>query len=283
MRIEQEARNLYVGVRQGMEAKTPEEVKEGLVKGRVFFGKLSFPEDTIEERRKQAQEKAMNIVKSAFAGERILDTGVAEMESSIEKGREERVAQKAELNRIVEEKEKHRRLEASTGEDYGKELEELSKAEEHYSGLIENGRKLEDRTLQAVSEVKIQRAKSNPMVKATETADNILLKSQREVIEFMMDEVKENIDVHQEKLQKEALKKAEKREELEERLESMKAEKEEKEEESAPEVKFLKETTRRMVDIAETGQVVQKELKNVVDRLKLDLEDLKGAAVDLGV
>ena len=31
-----------------------------------------------------------------------------------------------------------------------------------------------------------------------------------------------------------------------------------------------------MVKIAETGEDVQKELKHVVDKLKLDLEDLKG-------
>lgn len=35
-----------------------------------------------------------------------------------------------------------------------------------------------------------------------------------------------------------------------------------------------------MVKVAETGEQVQKELKHIVDRLKLDLEDLKGAAVD---
>lgn len=283
MRIEQDVRSFYVGVRPGEGAKTPEEVKEGLEKGRVFSGKLQFPQDTIAERRKEAQEKAMNIVKTAFAGERILDASVAEMESSIEKGKEEMVAQKAELNRIAEEKEKLERLEASTGENYETEIAELTKAEEHFSGLIENGKKLEDRTIQALTDIKIERAKSNPMVNATENAEKILEKADEEIVDMLMGEIKEHIDAENEKKQKEAVEKAEKKEELEERIESMKAEKEEEKEDSAPEVDYLEAATRRMVKIAETGEVVQKELKNVVDRLKLDLEDLKGAAVDEGV
>ena len=63
----------------------------------------------------------------------------------------------------------------------------------------------------------------------------------------------------------------------------MKAEKEEKEENSAPETEYLEAATKQMVKIAETGEIVQKELKNIVDQYKLDLADLKGAAVDKGV
>ena len=60
----------------------------------------------------------------------------------------------------------------------------------------------------------------------------------------------------------------------------MKAEKEEKEEGAIPATEHLETATRRMVKIAETGQSIQKELQNVVDKLKLDLEDLKGTTVD---
>lgn len=280
MRIEQEVRSFYFGVQQNAETKTPEEVKESLEKGRVFAGKQAFGTDKIAERRRQAQEKAMNIVKTAFVGEQILDTSIAEMESSIEKGKEEMVAQKAELNKIVEQKEALKKRTDLTGAEYEAELTELNKAEAHFTGLIADGKKYEDRTLQALSDIKIERAKSNPMVSATKEAEEALSEGGKTVVNLLFEEAKEHLDAEQEKLQKEAEEKKAKEQELEERIEAMKAEKKEKEEGVAPATEHLETATRRMVTIAETGQSIQKELQNVVDKLKLDLEDLKGAAVD---
>ena len=122
MRINQETRNYYVGNLRQAEQKTPEEVAENLKNGRVFSGKVQFPQDKIAERRKAAQEKAMNIVKAAFAGERILDASVEEMKNSIEKGKDEMLAQKAELNRIGSEKEKLKGTFTANGESVGTDI-----------------------------------------------------------------------------------------------------------------------------------------------------------------
>ena len=65
-----------------------------------------------------------------------------------------------------------------------------------------------------------------------------------------------------------------------EHIEKIRAEKKEEKDAETPAIEQLERSTRRMVKIAETGESIQKELKNVVDRMKLDLEDLKGAAVD---
>lgn len=280
MRIEQDVRNFYVGGLQRTPQKTTEEVAENLKKGRVYSGKVQFPQDKIEERRKAAREKAMNIVKAAFAGERILDAGVAEMESSIEKGKAEMVAQKAELNRIAEEKAKLKGNNFLTSEEYERELAELTKAEEYYNGLIADGKKYEDRTLRALSDIRIERAKENPMVTAGKEAEAALEAGTEEVIGLLFEEAKEHMEAELEKRQKVAEEKAEKEKKLEERMEEMRAEQKEEKEKGTPATEQLEKSTRRMVKIAETGQTIQKELKEVVDRLKLDLEDLKGAAVD---
>lgn len=280
MRIEQETRNLYVGNLRQAEQKTSEEVAENLKNGRVFSGKVQFPQDKIAERRKAAQEKAMNIVKAAFAGERILDAGVEEMQSSIEKGKDEMLAQKAELNRIAEEKEKLKGNNFLTSEEYEREMAELSKAESHFKGLIQDGKKYEDRTIQALTDIKIERAKSNPMVDAGKEAEAVLEAGGKEVIGMLFEEAKEHMETEFEKQQQAAEEKAAKEKELEERIEEMRAEKKEEDDTETPAVEQLERSTRRMVKIAETGESIQKELKNVVDRLKLDLEDLKGAAVD---
>lgn len=280
MRIEQETRNFYVGNLRQAEQKTPEEVAENLKNGRVFSGKVQFPQDKIAERRKAAQEKAMNIVKAAFAGERILDAGVEEMQSSIEKGKDEMIAQKAELNRIAGEKEKLKGNNFLTSEEYEREMAELSKAESHFKGLIQDGKKYEDRTIQALTDIKIERAKSNPMVDAGKEAEAVLEAGGKEVIGMLFEEAKEHMETEFEKQQQAAEEKAAKEKELEERIEEMRAEKKEEDDTETPAVEQLERSTRRMVKIAETGESIQKELKNVVDRLKLDLEDLKGAAVD---
>ena len=280
MRIEQEARNFYVGNLRQTEQKTQSEVAENLKNGRVYSGKVQFPQDKIAERRKAAQEKAMGIVKAAFAGERILDASVEEMQTSIEKGKDEMMAAKAEMNRIEAEKEKLKGNNFLTSEEYERELAELNKAEEHFRGIIADGKKYEDRTIQALTDIKIERAKSNPMVDAGKEAEAVLEAGGKEVIGMLFEEAKEHMETEFEKQQQAAEEKAVKEKELEERIEEMRAEKKEEDDTETPAVEQLERSTRRMVKIAETGESIQKELKNVVDRLKLDLEDLKGAAVD---
>ncbi|MDD6036386.1 MAG: hypothetical protein PUC30_09385 [Lachnospiraceae bacterium] len=283
MRIEQETRNIYAGGQQTVRPKTPAQISESLKKGRVFSGKLQFPGDKISERRREAQEKAMKVVKNAFAGELELDESVAELEQSVAKNSEEMVGYKKELDKVLErEAELAERTDLSK-EEYEQELLEIKQAKEHFTGRISDGRMIEKHTLQAISDIKIERAKSSPMVDATENAEEILAEAGKEIVGMLMEEAKEHIDTENEKKQAAAEEKAEKEKELEERIEAMKAEKEEKEENSAPETEYLEAATKQMVKIAETGEIVQKELKNIVDQYKLDLADLKGAAVDKGV
>ncbi len=283
MRIARETRNLFVGERQNTVQKTPDEIQENLQKGRVFSGKLQFSGDKLAERRREAQEKAMKVVKNAFAGELSLDESVAEMEESMEKGREEMLAHKKELNRIAEEKAALKEDGFLTVEEYETELEELKKAESHFAGLLADEKKYEEHTIRALQDIKIQRAKESPMVEATEQAEEILAEAGKDMVSLLVEEAKEHMETELEKKQEAAEEKAAKEKELEERIEAMRAEKKEEKEEDTPAMEQLETSTRQMVKIAETGETVQKELKNIVDRLKLDLEDLKGATVDEGI
>lgn len=280
MRIEQDMRNLYVGERQTTVQKTPAEIEESLQRGRVFSGKLQFPADKIAERRREAQEKAMKVVQNAFAEELELDASVAELESSIEKGKEEMLAAKAELNRIAEKREEVKENQLLSPEEQEAELVELNKAESHFRGIITDEKKYEDYTLRALNDIKIERAKSNPMVDATEQAEEILAEAGDDVVNLLFEEAKEYMDAEAAKKEEAAEEKAAKERELEERIEAMKAEKEDERDEESPALERLEASTIQMVKVAETGELVQKELKHIVDRLKLDLEDLKGAAVD---
>ncbi len=283
MRIEQETRNIYAGGGQAAERMTPADAARNLQKGRIFAGNLNMPADKIAERRKEAQEKAMKIVGDAFAGELALDDSIAEMEENVAGTQKEMVAAKAELNKVQERKAELTARTDLTEEEYQKEMLELKEAEKHFTGQIMDGKKMEEGTIAAISSIKIERLKSSPMVEATESAEAVMEAAGKEIVGMLMDEAKEHIDKETEKKQEAAEEKAAKEEELEERIEAMKAEKEEKEENAAPETDYTAAVTRRMVKIAETGETVQKELQGIVNQLKLDLEDLKGAAVDEGV
>ncbi len=285
MRIEQEARNIYVGGQQATERMSPAKAAKELQNGRIFAGGLQLPADKIAERRKEAQQKAMKIVGDAFSRERSVDESVEQMKESISKTQEEMVAAKAELNRVQERKSELNNRMDLTDEEYLEEMKEIEEAEDYFGAQIMNGQMLVEGTESALTDIHLERLKSAPMVEATEDADKILEAANKEIIGMLKDEAKEHIDEENEKRTEEAEEKAEKEKEEEERIEAMKAKKEEREEKegASPETDYVTAATRQMVKIAETDEKVQQELQNIVSQMKLDLEDLKGAAVDQGV
>lgn len=285
MRIEQETRNIYVGGQQATERMSPAKAAKGLQNGRIFAGGLQLPADKIAERRKEAQKKAMKIVGDAFSREQSIDESVEQMKENISKTQEEMVAAKAELDKVQERKSELNGRMDLTDEEYLEEMKEIEEAEDYFGAQIMNGQMLVEGTESALTDIHLERLKSAPMVEATEDADKILEAANKEIIGMLKDEAKEHIDEENEKRTEEAEEKAEKEKEEKERIEAMKAKKEEREERegASPETDRITAASRSMVKIAETDEKVQQELQNIVNQMKLDLEDLKGAAVDEGV
>lgn len=285
MRIEQEARNIYVGGQQATERMSPAKAAKELQNGRLFAGGLKLPADKIAERRKEAQKKAMKIVGDAFSREQSVDESVEQMKENISKTQEEMVAAKAELNKVQERKAELADRMDLTDEEYLEEMREIEEAEGYFGAQIMNGQMMVEGTEKALTDIHLERLKSAPMVEATEDADKILEAANKEIIGMLKDEAKEHIDEENEKRTEEAEEKAEKEKEEEERIEAMKAKKEEREEKegASPETDHITAASKHMVKIAETDEKVQQELQNIVNQMKLDLEDLKGAAVDEGV
>lgn len=283
MHVEQKVRSFYFGVQQNAKPKSDEEVKEGLEKGRVFVGKQTFGTDEVTERRRQAQEKAMKVVRTAFAGDLELDESMAKLKEGVAQNSKEMISYKKELNQAVErEKELTERTDL-TAEEIEREMLEIRQAKEYFAGRLQEGKQLEEQSLRTLSDIKTERAKANPMIDAMEAAEGILAEAGEEMTGLLIDEAKEHLDTEVEKKQEAAEEKAEKEKELEERIEAMKAKQEEKKESAVPVGISLEAADAQMVKLAETGEIVQKELKSIVDQLKLDLNDLKGAAVDTGV
>ena len=130
----------------------------------------------------------------------------------------------------------------------------------------------------AVIEIGLERLKSDPMRDAQEEADEILEQAGGELISGLFEEAKDHIDEEREEMQETAEEKAEKEAEQKERIEAAKEKREDQEEqterirESAP--------LPNMAKVDETRMQVRDKIDEVLDKLKLLSEDIKGIEVD---
>jgi len=122
----------------------------------------------------------------------------------------------------------------------------------------------------------LERLKSQTMQKAEKSADEIMEAASDQIIGMLIEEAKDHIDEEMEKKKEAAEKAEEKKEEEEERIE-------ERDEKKAEEEQFreqIKTSTEMMIVSEDVMDDVQKEIKKIMDEMKLLEEDIKGAAVD---
>lgn len=149
--------------------------------------------------------------------------------------------------------------------------------------------------------IRIEQLKHHTMVDAQQNADEIMEQASKDTIGMLVDEAKDHVDETYEEQREEAKEKAEEKEEQEEKIEDRREEKEElearinaesaerhKAEEAREEQeKKAREDSELMENMAEAGMdvagssaEVQAGVKDMLRKMKLLDEDLKGAAVD---
>lgn len=131
-----------------------------------------------------------------------------------------------------------------------------------------------------IRETKRELAKSQNMLKAQESADNIEKAASQEIIGMLIEEAKDHVDEELEEKKEAAQEKAEKEKEQEERIEKNKEEKAEKEEFSERVSQQVEDITRYVAEMEDTMGEMQQEIRKIMEEMKLLEEDLKGAAVD---
>lgn len=138
-----------------------------------------------------------------------------------------------------------------------------------------------------ISATRIERLKSDPMGDARKQADAVLEAASEEIVGMVMEAGVEYVDEKLEEQVEAAKERAEEKEIQEERLENIKEQKEEtletverskKKQERVSEE--IVETSAELTDIDTKQAEVQKELKEVMDKMKLLAEDIKGVKVD---
>lgn len=252
---------IYVGederILRHREEKAVQEQKD---RKNISAVQLSEQGSSIFMKKQQAQKKAMKIVGDTFAAEHSVDTAQEDSRRHIKELAEEINYMKGlmaeqEENTIPEEE-----LTEKMKEDNDKKLQEYQRK----INILEGELKAE---IASIRGTKIERLKSSPMLKAQGEADKILEAASDEIMGMLWEEARDHIDEEQEKKEEQAEKIAEKKEEEEARLKESKEEREEQE--------------AMMEVIRQSGsEDVKKEIDELLEKLKLIEEDLKGAAVD---
>ncbi|MBO5056558.1 MAG: hypothetical protein J6C64_09455 [Lachnospiraceae bacterium] len=294
---------------------TADEKKSGST---IFAGSLNKTLDPIAQKKKEARKQAMKIVSDTWAGDKKIDSDLEERRNKIAELRSEIGQARSAINDIEAEREKLREaygVEADSQEEKDLKLlekeidakipgsnvsiskEEAEKIEElKAAGLTEYQKRsleMKEETVYYENQVyekekeievenavirgtRLERLKKDPMVKAQAQAEDILEAASKEIIGMLADEAKEHIDEEMEEKKEAAKEKAEEEKELEEKLEKIKEKKKEREELTED----ILEAAGEMVQLDDVQSEVQQEIKDLVSKMKLLEEDIKGAAVD---
>lgn len=287
----------------------------------IYAGNLltEFPlRDRIQERKAQAQQRAMKIVGDTWNGDRQVEGLV---EESRERRRNLQVTYKEAQDRIMEIREESEALRDVYGVDadseeqqyldlllkeqaanspvsgvelteeeserlyefrlQGKELTEYQQRQLELNGEIGShqlvaykakaGIEKENAVIRGIRE---EQRKVHPMTDAQKQAEEVMEAARNEIIGMVTEDAKDHIDEEQEEKKEEAEAIKEKKEEQEEVLE--KREEREKELEKLMEEMPVEE----MADLKNVQAQVQQEIQDMVSRMNLVAEDIKGAQVD---
>lgn len=277
--------------------------------------------DPIAAKKAQAQKKAIKIIGDAFAGESKIDDDIANRRDKIrsltqEIGANTKAIRHIESSRTAlqkqfgvsedskeqkdlellakdiesgfsgsdiqltkEEEEQIARIKAAGLTEYQQQSLALKKSEESYVNELADAKNEIQTENAVIRQTKIERLKSNPMGAAFEQADDVMAAANDEIMGILIAEGKDHIDEKQEEEMKKAEDAADKKTALEEKLQARKDEKKEQEELT----KDIVEAASQQASGADSVAQAQQEIKNMINKLKLVEDDIKGAAVDQGI
>ena len=132
---------------------------------------------------------------------------------------------------------------------------------------------------QIISATELERLKTHPMLDAQKQADAVMDEASKEIVGMLVDEAKDYIDEEAEKEKDKAKAEKEKEEELQERIDAAKEKKRESEELTEDILDGVAKASSNSNDV----NAAMQEVKDMMNKMKLIEDDIKGAAVDEGV
>ncbi|MCM1212492.1 MAG: hypothetical protein NC318_12925 [Blautia sp.] len=201
----------------------------------------------------------------------------------------------------AEEEERLKELDKQPLTDYQQQCLDIDEAIGVYQAKIDSAEEAIIGENMAVRDVGLERLKTHGMIDAQNEADAINEAASKEVIGMLMSEAREYVDEKRKEEQEAAKEKAEEKEEQEEKLEEQKLEREKAEtelelqrtegaqqeevrkearENAREQSELLEEAGEHVIDPVSGTSQAQQEIKDILQKMKLLEEDLKGAKVD---
>lgn len=284
----------------------------------IFAGGLKKVIDPIQQKREQARKQAMKIVGDTWASDRKIDDDLdarrdkvkeyqreigaandelldiknkrAELRESMgisEDSQEEqdlKLLEKeidsrkpgSDIHLTDEERAQIKQIKDNGLTDYQERSLAMKKGGALYETEVEEATQKMQGENAVIRSTELERLKKDPMAEAQKNAEKILEEASDQIVGMLMEEAKDHIDEEMEEKKEAAEKAEEKKEEEEEKAEK-------RDEKKAEEEKFreqIKASTEMVTKSDELMDDIQREMKKILDEMKLLEEDLKGAAVD---
>lgn len=245
----------------------------------LFAGDMGKTGNTIQDRiaqkREEAQKQAMKVVGDAFAGEAAIDEDMESRRNKVEELKAEGRQLQEEANGLLE---RGKSLEQAyeDGEvaeaDYIQEKGYLAEAEKSYNQKIGENKSsvLEENAI--IRGTRLERLKTHSMADAWKEADDVMEAAGQEIVGMVVEDAKEKLEEESEKREEQAAEIKEEKEKQEELIEKQTEKREEMIAEDMP--------VEEIVSLDSVQSDVKQEVQNIVDKMKLLAEDIKGAAVD---
>lgn len=288
--------NINMNVRaEGREAMPDVQKQKQADRKTLYAGDTkSFSGESVLEKRIKAQKDAMKVLLDQHRSETDLDDSLDKLETRRDELAAEAKAAQDELKKVAELRKAYQEDRGVTAdtpveelpqdEDYQKAMEQFDSMEEYWQGEAESKLDMRKMIGQTLSDIKIERAKTHPMVDAASQAEEIMEDATKEIIGMLQQEAVEHVDEEYAENVEEAEKKAEKEEEAEEKLEAAR-EKRREQEELADEIRESTQDTGRVVPhslLKVTGEAdkLQQKVESLMKAEGMLTEDIKGIEVD---
>ena len=291
--------SLFITNENAMNRRAGEKAQEGK-KNTIYAGNIGVRPDSIQIKRQQAQKKAMKILQDTFSADKELDQGMEDMAARAAELQDQNLEYRKELDNIRAtraglEKSYDGLEDGQENADLDVTCKELDEQEKLIQSKIAGNESSIKGIRRSLGDMKIERLKSNPMLKAQDQAEEIIDSANKEILGDLINEGKKHIEEKMAEEKEKAAERAEKKEEEEEKKEAKEKQEAEMEawiegtkeaassdRDAVPSVKEFDEIASKTSD-PNSKTKVEKEMEEILDGLKLLQDDLKGAAVDANI
>ncbi len=230
--------------------------------------------DTLAQKKKEAQDKAMKVIRDAFAKEIEIDNGIEESREKISDSKA-KIAEAQEQIKELEEQKEEIRKNGCSEDEYKEVCADYAKQEAEFYSQIQDAKSTVMDENASIRQVKIDRIQNQDMQNAMQEAGDIMDAAGKDMIQTAMKEMQERME---EKRKEEAEKAKEKAEE-EEKEKKLKERVEERNAESQP-VTEIRAVTESILTHDQLKDSTTSEIKNILDDYTLTEEDIKGMSID---